>query len=295
LELAQVALEPAQPFETGPLDAIACDLCAQAIYWSLLGHRVLADAASQSGDPSRALPRPSFDSLWTLADAQLLARAADDPARVDELKGAVVGKSYLDFAELPLDQRAQLARDLRGFAERLCRPLDTARVELERMRMRRLLRWTPIVVGAAVVLAAAVWTLERTDRLRDLAHGKAWTVSSRYHQGGCTSPDQSCAGGQNYFFHTGQEHGPWLEIDLGAVHSISGLDIRNRTDCCQERAVPLVAQVSVDHLNFQEIARQPEQFLNWKPAFQPVRARWVKLHVPRHSILHLARVRVLKG
>jgi hypothetical protein len=59
--------------------------------------------------------------------------------------------------------------------------------------------------------------------------------------------------------------------------------------------VPLVAQVSVDHLNFQEIARQPEQFLNWKPAFQPVRARWVKLQVPRHSILHLARVRVLKG
>jgi hypothetical protein len=235
-----------------------------------------------------------LEALWTEAEPALLSKAAEDPRMLEKLRLALMGRSFVDFAKLPEREQASLSRDLQAFAERLCRPLDSASIELERLWRRRLLRLLPIVVLVGAVIALVVVALERADRARNVAHGKPWTVSSRYPVGGCVSPEQACEKDLKYFFHTGEEHDPWLEIDLGAVHSISGLDVRNRTDCCAERALPLVAEVSLDHVNFREVARQPKEFLNWKASFEPVQARWVKLHVPRRSILHLARVRVLR-
>ncbi|MEM1357708.1 MAG: discoidin domain-containing protein, partial [Bacteroidota bacterium] len=39
----------------------------------------------------------------------------------------------------------------------------------------------------------------------------------------------------NSVSHTRSENNPWLEIDLGAVHQISKIELWNRTDCCRDR------------------------------------------------------------
>jgi hypothetical protein len=69
--------------------------------------------------------------------------------------------------------------------------------------------------------------------------------------------------------------------------------VRNRRNCCSERAVPLVVEVSTDNEHWLEVTRNEQDFSEWKGSFAPVQARWVRLRVPRKTVLHLRRVRVL--
>jgi hypothetical protein len=183
--------------------------------------------------------------------------------------------------------------ELRSFAEQLNRRLDATRAELERARRRRILRWSPLAMLAVALALVLLFGREWARARSDLARGRAWTASSAYRTQACVSPDQECKGRRDYFFHTREEDNPSLVIDLGEVRSISGLAIRNRTDCCGERALPLLVEVSVKRGRWTEVARRKEAFLHWTPAFEPVQARWIKLRVPRRTALHLASVRVL--
>ena len=70
--------------------------------------------------------------------------------------------------------------------------------------------------------------------------------------------------------------------------------VDNRTDCCSERAVPLIVETSVDHLRWSEAARRIEDFTSWKTAFPARNARWVRLRVPRRTLLHLTGVRIFR-
>ncbi|MEX0314621.1 MAG: alpha-L-fucosidase [Allomuricauda sp.] len=49
-----------------------------------------------------------------------------------------------------------------------------------------------------------------------------------------------------YTFHTQKEQQPYVVLDLGEEKKISGLIVKNRADCCQERAKKLKLWVSVD-------------------------------------------------
>jgi hypothetical protein len=51
-----------------------------------------------------------------------------------------------------------------------------------------------------------------------------------------------------------------------------------------------------DQLRSQDLkqgARRNEIFKVWKAEFPTLQARWVKLHVPRRSLLHFTKVRIL--
>jgi len=98
----------------------------------------------------------------------------------------------------------------------------------------------------------------------------------------------------NFFFHTQEQNQPWMEIDLGAVQRISSVKIKNRQDCCAERAVPLVLEVSKDGQKWNQLARKNEVFGTWHAKFAPVETRWVRLRVARKSMLHLQSVDIYK-
>jgi hypothetical protein len=132
------------------------------------------------------------------------------------------------------------------------------------------------------------WLADRSD----LAAGKPWQASSAYYLPGCESPKQDCPGDKTYFVHTNQENEPWLELDLQSAKKMSSALVVNRTDCCIDRVVPLVFEVSDDHKRWREVARSRAPFREWKPTFAPVSARWVRLRVPRFSMLHLKRVQI---
>jgi hypothetical protein len=288
LELGRSALEPLQPLEYGPAHAAACEQYREAIYWALCGRNARADLDGAALRPS------AFDALWDATDRAWLLRAAgDDSAALDGIAASVKHKSFVDFAELPPDAARELSGTLRRFAEALVDAVDPAQAEVERIWMRRIVRVGSLLAASIVALVVGVIMLDSRENDRDVAVGKPWEVSSRWG-GGCNSPEQRCEDSPYFFFHTTQENDPFLIIDLSAPTRISGVKVENRPDCCQERAVPLVVEVSTDKQRWTEVAQRKSDFSSWKASFPAVEARYVKLHVPRVTNLHLKRVRVLR-
>jgi len=278
LELARRALN--EPVEHGPAEAVACDLYCQAIYWGLVARR------GASGEPEQSTLAAELAS----ADPGLLERCAGGAGEAARLTARLEHASFSALARLPASERLALLADVQPFADAL---LDERDPERERTWRRRLL-WT----GAAIVILSAcaiAWprVISRWYDRQDLARGKPWKASSSDEQGGCVSPEQRCDGGESFFFHTKRQKDPWLSIDLEATETVSSVIVRNRRDCCRERVVPLVIQVSTDQENWTEVARNDADFGEWKANFDPVQARWVRLMVPRTSYLHLRRVRIL--
>ncbi len=285
LELGRAALEPLQPLEFGPAHGAACELYRQAIYWALL-------AKSAPAEPTKE--KKTFAELWDSHDrASLLKAAGNDASSLDNLGVALKGKDFVDFAELSPTTARELSATLRHLAEALVEALDPAQMEVERIWMRRMTRIGALLAVAVVALIASVFVAEARERSRDVALGKPWETSTRWGEG-CNSPEQTCNNSPQFFFHTLEENDPWVMIDLQEPTRISGVRVENRGDCCQERAIPLVVDVSNDKQKWTEVARRTTDFGTWKASFPATEARYVKLHVPRVTNLHFKRVRVLR-
>lgn len=282
---------PPEPFAHPGSDAVAAELYRESIHWSLLA---LAEFRAESAGDAESAPGPSSELSrhFDATDRALLGRAAGGDEKVAELRGDLVA-SYREFAELEAGAQRRLVERLERAAAAMLEPLGTVQRRLERIWLRRVLHVVTVLVLLGAVVLVARQLLIANRRSYDLAVNATWTVSSRYPQGGCESPKQTCVGGENYFFHTLAESDPSVTFDLGKVRHISGIEIDNRLDCCGERAVPLAVAVSRDKKNWTEVARRTTEFTNWHETFATTRARYVKIHVPVPStMLHLSRVRI---
>ncbi len=150
------------------------------------------------------------------------------------------------------------------------------------------------VLGSMLVLGvliAAVPPFRRTMFPPDLAEGKPWVASSTIEG----YPLQGIMGDPNApvgLFHTRDEMSPSLTIDLGGVQVLHDVTVANRRDCCRERALPLVIEVSQDGLAWRQVGYRRGDFSDWTASFAATRGRFVRLRVERKSILHLGRVTV---
>lgn len=291
LELARFAIE--QTFQNGSAEAVACELSREAVYWALLALRGLRTPNSGEG-ASLSPPRPTLAELWAGSEASLLARAAGGEAAADAIGSQLRESTFADLAELDSAARMRLTLDLRRVANAIIHEIDRADGEVDRIWTRRAVR-----VGGALALVAMVgvasmllsaWLLQR----RDLARGRPWTASSKFPDGGCASPLQSCPDSPSYFFHTLEDDNPWFLIDLQSTQRVSGIRVVNRLDCCNDRGVPLVVELSTDQKHWQRVARRAEEFSDWKSTFTPTPARWVRLTAQRRTLLHFSEVRVLR-
>jgi hypothetical protein len=148
-----------------------------------------------------------------------------------------------------------------------------------------------VFAALAVALLAATAIVFGVFSRPNLAQGKRWTASSKFAD--CDPVAKRCGGVPTaVFFHTNEEENPWFEYDLGAPLSFSSLTIMNRSDAVQDRAVPLVVEISNDRKSYREIARRTSVLDVWEPSFAPVSARYVRLRVARRSFLHLDGVEV---
>lgn len=284
IALGELALEPGKP-ASQPADDLACGLFRQAVYWALLSR------ASRGTSSETAAPQ--LGELWRSADPACLARAAGGSALALELGDALLRRDFTGMAALPPPDQWRLARALRAFALELCDEADTVGRRIARIRSGRFLKLcllSSLVLAVALVALAAI---EWREKHGDLARGKPWTASSKYPEGGCKSPLQSCPESEMYFFCTDEQDNPWLEIDLQSVQKISRVRVYNREDCCGDRAVPMVIEVSRDHKRWDEVAKRGGNFSTWKAGFPATEARWVRLRVTRRSFLHLTGVRIL--
>jgi F5/8 type C domain len=275
-EAARRALEPSPPFDDGPADAVASELYGHAIDWLI---RAQLGATRAGAERS---------SLLASLDRSLLERAGIAPAELSDPQGFWRERNHVELAELTPAQQGELARRSQRCAEALLAAANAPLRALNELRYQRALR----VGGLGLVLVVlGLGSRPLAQALEtDLARGKAWRASSIGYAA-CTSPAQECR--SSYFFHTKAERQPWVEVDLGEPLLFSELRVRNRSDCCTERALPLVVEVSDDAQTFRPVAERTTNFRTWTPRFEPVRARYVRLRASGSTILHLRRVFVL--
>lgn len=227
------------------------------------------------------------EALLGGSPADSVVAAAGDRERWEGLR-TILGRGPFEDASLPVAQVDADRRALRSFATALIVFLERPERELARAHGDAAVR-----IAAALVGAAAIGFLAFHERLGpDLAEGRPWKASSK--EATCDPVRASCAGKVTaVFFHTKEEESPWVEIDLGGDSKpFARIDVRNRTDCCQDRAVPLVVEVGDDEARWTEVAWRHEPFLHWTARFSPVRARYVRLRVPRKTFLHLESIEI---
>jgi hypothetical protein len=275
---ANLLNEPADPSRRDLAPAHAAALYAEALVWALWSYRAGEDA-----------PKP--EALWSAAAAPVVRELALPEERIAEVGRLLAAPSLaMVLADRPNAERDDAARLLKRAAlvaidvrERPFRAVDgVTLVAFARVALTVLVLLTAI--GAAIAL--------RPEK-PNLAAGKPWTTSSSMFE--CHPAQAECGGAKTrIFFHTREEQDPWLQYDLGSKLAFSSMLIQNRQDGETDRAVPLIVEVGDDGTHFRQLARRDTEFSAWKPSFPTVTARYVRLRVPRRSMLHLEEVDVYR-
>ena len=164
--------------------------------------------------------------------------------------------------------------------------------------MNRFLFACLLVVVAAVTGFLTFTLLLDEDQKVELAQGKPATMSS-VNGGAAAIGNDGHTYGDAQFFHTGLDDKPWWMVDLGASYPVSGFEIHNRADCCQDRAASLVIQVSSDGKTWNEVYANKGKAFGGEMSGDPLKVnikevstRYVRVQLPTRNYLHLAEIRV---
>jgi hypothetical protein len=255
--------------------AHAAVLYIESLYWSLLSSRTDLD-------------KPEPDALWAAAQpvTDELRLSAEQASEVKRF--LAMPKPALEIPELTQVEQESGAMVLRQAASRALEVRERPKRAVEALSLTSLLR---IGLTLAVLVALVAGLVALVPAKKNLLAGKPWTASSKMFD--CNPEAGECGGVQTMiFFHTLDEPNPWVRYDLGSKTQFSSMTIKNRQDGNRDRAVPLVVEVSDDGSSYKEIARQNEEFSVWKPSFSKQSARYVRLRVPRKTILHLESVQI---
>jgi len=249
---------------------------------------------ARAGEPVGDLAKLGLSGLWQAsAPEKLLKEANLTQAEIDEAKQQLSGCSFADYADLPADDQVRWGRKLRIVAEGLLYGIEVTSGRYSPPWLSRALRIGSLLVLLIGIGWGAVAVREWMVELDNIARGKPWTISSVYPMG-CRSPSQKCMESPSFFFHTQEQQNPWIEFDLGTPQTFSSLKIKNREDCCSDRAVPLIVEVSSDGKKWKQLARKNEVFSTWQPEFPTAEGRWVRLRVAKKTMLHFVSVDIYK-
>ena len=271
LEVGELAFIPGNAVRSGSTAPLASNFFRQAMYWALLARR------AKSGPVSPA-------QLWAETERSVVQADTGNDSEYAHLT-SVMRSTFIELAEGTEEAQRTGAIQLHRATKRVVTDVQRILWRFEWAKLKRVVR----VVLSLSILAAIVIGL--WPKPPNLAKGKPWRTSSIGAE--CHPEKAECAGpGTVILFHTRQEQDPWFEYDLGAPLAFSSLTVRNRSDCCADRTVPLVAEVSNDGQSFTQVARREAQFSTWSPSFTTQHARYLRLRVARESILHLEAIEV---
>jgi hypothetical protein len=252
----------------------------------------LRDAVSWALAAHTAETPGSLAEAWERVDAESLEGAAGSGDELARARRALFADDALTRSARSIDEtRADLAA-ARRFAKTLIDRLEARATRSARLHAER---WIRIVSVAALFVAVALAIdLVFIVRRPDLVPRAHWTASSAdlgwpIAGVGMSGP----RAGADVFFHTREQENPFVQFDLGSVRSIARVLVVNRTDCCQERAVPLAIEISNDARRWTEVARNSSPFDSWDELFwRRRRARYVRFVARRRTVLHLTRVEI---
>lgn len=275
LELADRAVDLPEGYRAGPPLGVSLMLYQEAVWWAL--------------QAAHGAPRAPDSLAQACAEhAELLRATAGGEQQLARLRAQFLEPERHSFQALEEASQLALIADARRFASALVAHVGAPDAQVARVTRQRWLR--PSLAAASVACIALALALALGSR--DVAAGRTWTASSGEWGFGRTGTTDKF-GNEDLLFHTHAEANPWLLVDLGAPERVRAVAVENRSTCCQERAVPLIVELSADGKSWREVARKDEVFTSWKARFRAQQARFVRLRVPRHTVLHLRRVQVL--
>ena len=237
-------------------------------------------------------PSDVEQALVALSPAELAAHAGG-PQRAVVIRRLFRGQAPTDgHADVQAPQPDE-ATVLKSVADALIRRGVRDVREYPRLLAQIGFRWLLVVTGVAA-LSGAVFALSPLRRLwtsKDLLAGATWKASSAEPGQGAVEGGLPPPAGGLFFFHTGLDESPSLEIEIpGPPVPVSRVVVDNRTDCCGARALPLSIELSTDRVTWDEVARRSTLFERWSVRFTPRTAHWIRLRVLRRSNLHLQNV-----
>jgi len=282
-EIAGRIAEPAEPLPPGDRVPVILRVLQDGVALALTTTRPAAEAApvavaGVAPSETAAVLAPAVPDLgktWDATPEAVLRDAAEDAADLATVKETLFGQSAPAAPEAPAVTRT------RAFLDRLLWNADAPRRRVEALLLQRWLRVAAVLV-ALFLLGLIIRVVAHGKNLLD---GKPFAVSSSWS--GC-STDPSCDG--VLLFHTNNENEPWVIFDLQTPTALHRLDVSNRLDSYQDRAVPLVAELSTDRQHWKEVGRRTDVFSTWTLTFPSTTARYIKLKVARVSTLHLKSV-----
>jgi hypothetical protein len=255
---------------------LALELYAEAAYW--LGRAAHPEAAADTPLTELVAPDPETNP-WLV--------------RGDEAVAGLLAEPFYSRCERPREECEGRARDAQRWLAAVLLAARQRFWSASNLRFRRALR-----VGAlfTVLLGLLIGTASLAvyqARGPDLAANRPWRASSSMFE--CNPAANQCGGAATrIFFHTREEPNPWVEIELEGVRRVGRVEVDNRSDDGGDRAVPLIVELSTDGKSYRPVAERAQRFSSWTATFTPTDARYVRLRVPRTTMLHLERVSVRK-
>jgi hypothetical protein len=196
------------------------------------------------------------------------------------------------LAKLTGEERELFASAVHGLAIGICEPLEYEARRLWSALFARWLRLTVVVLLLAVLFAAVgTWLVKKCGK-PNLALHRPVTVSSQFPPQGTDHRLLVDGDHDNLGFHTQSDGQQWVVIDLGSVRKFDRVVVYNRSDCCQDRAVPLRLEVSKDNENFTFLREWREISDKWTAKGLRAEGRYVRLLNTPPNFFHLAEVEV---
>jgi len=179
----------------------------------------------------------------------------------------------------------QLARTVRQLMKREATPL--------RAFALRSLKVALAVGGVLGVLFGLACALSPGARAYffppNLARTAGWQLSSTFP--GMPAAGVGAGGPGPLFFHTLEENGPSITLTFPRPIVARSIKIKNREDCCQERALPLNVE-SITPGGEQLLCQRRAPFQTWTCRTKGVRTQRIRIRHPGPTILHLAEIEV---
>lgn len=207
--------------------------------------------------------------------------------RLERILALTDGEATLAQLEGADQQNAVV--DLQSVALELAQPLERDATQLKtRLALGRLRHLLPWLLGVSVGLAV-LWNVFARTNLA--LHSEVSTTSGepnvRANPRALVDGDR-----KNLGFHTKKGRGETATIDLGSIQPIQSVEIYNRYDCCQNRAVPLRLEVSTDGVAYEKVARRTDTFSFWKVSLSAKPVRFLRLTDEATNFFHLSEVEV---
>ena len=266
--LASETMAAADPQRAGALLPALIGLLRNCTFWAL---------SAGTPEPAPADLVEAFDRL----PSDLLAELVPDMVVRERLR-TVLTVSGESWGRRDRAEQEQGLADLEALSTALLSRLTRSARRLRAIFVRRLV----LSFATLILVVAGVKVGLSLDLKPSLTAGQPWRASTTLEV--CRPQEHYCADAvTNIFFHTLEEESPWVEFDLGSRKAFTRLTVKNRSDCCPDRAVPLVFEVSDDRVTWREVARRADTFSTWKTSFPTTRAQYVRLRIARRSLLHL--------